>query len=71
MRKPHQHERNGVRFDCSNSECRMPFKVGGEAKGWMHPPKRRKVREPKERVASRAEQQARYIDAGPLNWDDV
>lgn len=73
MRKPHEHERNGVRFACSDAACRMPFKVGGaQSQGWMHPPKpRRKRREPKERVASREVQQARYLDAGPLNWDDV
>lgn len=31
-------------------------------------PKRRKASRP--RVASREEQQARYLDCGPLAWDD-
>lgn len=66
MRSAHEHEQDGVRFTCVDSECRKPFKLPNT------PPKhtRRHPTHIRERVASREEQQARYLDCGPQNWDD-
>ena len=66
MRKPHQHEQDGERFECADPDCRMPFKVNKPAP--QARPRRGQFGH--ERYASRQEQHARYIDCGPQNWDD-
>ena len=63
MRKPHQHEQDGQRFDCIDPNCRMPFKVQLQRKARLRTYNR-------EKHASREEQHARYLDCGPLAWDD-
>lgn len=67
MRKPHQHEQSdGKRINCANPDCKQPFKL---TEGRM-PSQPKHRRAPRERIASREVQYARYLDCGPLNWDD-
>jgi hypothetical protein len=67
QRKPHKHENNrtGQVFDCTNTECKMPYKCNMNVR-----PTRSTCRTATEKQATRAEQYARYIDCGPQNWDD-
>lgn len=66
VRKPHEHDIDGDRINCSDPECRMPFKVTQKA-----PRARRVIRiKATEKIASREVQHARYLDCGPGAWDD-
>jgi hypothetical protein len=65
-RKPHKHQdphSNELR-ECSDSECKLPFRSFAPRPVYSRP---RKV---SARYASREEQHARYIDCGPAAWDD-
>jgi hypothetical protein len=51
-------------------ERHKAFLARQRAKG-LYQPEKRKLAKRIKRSASRAEQQARYLDCGPQAWDDV